>query len=67
MFIQTEATPNPATLKFLPGRAVMPEGVLDIPTKEEAGKSPLATRLFDVDGVGGVFFGSDFITVSKNT
>jgi Fe-S cluster biogenesis protein NfuA len=65
MFIQTEATPNPATLKFLPGRAVLPDGVLDIPTREEAGKSPLATRLFDIAGVGGVFFGSDFITITK--
>jgi Fe-S cluster biogenesis protein NfuA len=65
MFIQTEATPNPATLKFLPGRAVLPDGVLDIPTRDDADKSPLAARLFEVPGVGGVFFGSDFITVTK--
>ncbi|HVG50343.1 MAG TPA: NifU family protein [Xanthobacteraceae bacterium] len=65
MFIQTEATPNPATLKFLPGRTVHPDGVLDIPTPDEAAKSPLATRLFEIPNVGGVFFGSDFITVTK--
>jgi Fe-S cluster biogenesis protein NfuA len=65
MFIQTEATPNPATLKFLPGRPVLPEGVLDIPDAANAGKSPLAERLFTVPGVTGVFFGSDFITVTK--
>ncbi len=65
MFIQTEATPNPATLKFLPGRPVLPEGVLDIPDAADAGKSPLAERLFTVPGVTGVFFGSDFITVTK--
>jgi Fe-S cluster biogenesis protein NfuA len=67
MFIQTEATPNPATLKFLPGRAVMPDGVLDIPSASEASKSPLAEQLFAIPGVSGVFFGSDFITVSKST
>jgi len=65
MFIQTEATPNPATLKFLPGRPVLPDGVLDIPDAADAGKSPLAQRLFGVTGVVGVFFGSDFITVTK--
>ncbi|HQS45888.1 MAG TPA: NifU N-terminal domain-containing protein, partial [Xanthobacteraceae bacterium] len=65
MFIQTEPTPNPATLKFLPGRDVLGEGTLDLKTSEEAGRSPLAQRLFDVDGVGGVFLGSDFITVTK--
>jgi len=67
MFIQTEATPNPATLKFLPGRAVMPAGTLDMRTAEEAVVSPLAERLFSVEGVGGVFFGSDFVTVTKTT
>ncbi len=67
MFIQTEATPNPATLKFLPGRAVMTDGVLDIPTAQEAAKSPLAEQLFAIPGVSGVFLGSDFITVSKST
>jgi Fe-S cluster biogenesis protein NfuA len=66
MFIQTEATPNPATLKFLPGRPVLTEGVLDIPSAAEAAKSPLAARLFDVPGVAGVFFGGDFITVTKS-
>jgi Fe-S cluster biogenesis protein NfuA len=67
MFIQTEATPNPATLKFLPGRQVMAEGVRDIPTRDTAGQSPLAERLFAIPGVTGVFFGSDFITVTKET
>jgi len=66
MFIQTEATPNPTTLKFLPGRPVLSEGVLDIPSAEEAGRSPLAERLFSVPGVAGVFLGSDFITVTKS-
>jgi Fe-S cluster biogenesis protein NfuA len=65
MFIQTEATPNPATLKFLPGRTVLPEGTLDIPDAADAAKSPLAERLFNISGVAGVFFGSDFITVTK--
>ena len=65
MFIQTEATPNPATLKFLPGRAVLDTGTLDMATKEAAAQSPLATRLFDVPNVSGVFFGSDFISVTK--
>ena len=65
MFIQTEATPNPTTLKFLPGRPVLPEGVLDIPSPSEAVKSPLAERLFGVPGVAGVFLGGDFITVTK--
>ncbi len=65
MFIQTEATPNPATLKFLPGRAVLESGTMDMPSKEAATQSPLATRLFDVPNVGGVFFGSDFISVTK--
>ncbi|MEM9207231.1 MAG: NifU family protein [Pseudomonadota bacterium] len=66
MFIQTEATPNPATLKFLPGRPVMPEGALDFRDPGEAINSPLATSLFAIDGVEGVFLGSDFITVSKS-
>jgi Fe-S cluster biogenesis protein NfuA len=65
MFIQTEATPNPATLKFLPGRAVLETGTLDLRSRADAAKSPLAERLFDIDGVEGVFFGSDFIAVSK--
>ena len=66
MFIQTEATPNPTTLKFLPGRPVLPEGVLDIPSAADAAKSPLAERLFSVPGVAGVFLGGDFITVTKS-
>jgi Fe-S cluster biogenesis protein NfuA len=66
MFIQTEQTPNPATLKFLPGCPVLPEGVLDVPNAAEAARSPLAERLFGVPGVAGVFLGSDFITVTKS-
>ncbi|MGQ3671334.1 NifU family protein [Xanthobacter sp. TB0136] len=65
MFIQTETTPNPATLKFLPGRTVLAEGVLDMPDADAALVSPLAQRLFDVKGVEGVFLGDDFITVTK--
>ena len=65
MFIQTEATPNPATLKFLPGQPVLESGTLDMPSREAAAQSPLAVRLFDVPNVGGVFFGSDFISVTK--
>ena len=65
MFIQTEQTPNPATLKFLPGRTVMTAGTADMPDLESAQRSPLAARLFQVDGVAGVFLGSDFITVTK--
>ena len=66
MFIQTEATPNPATLKFLPGRAVLDTGTLDMPTRKDAARSPLAARLFDLPNVSGVFFGSDFISVTKS-
>jgi Fe-S cluster biogenesis protein NfuA len=65
MFIQTESTPNPATLKFLPGRTVLPEGAADFPSRDAAGASPLAQRLFAVDGVEGVFLGGDFITVTR--
>src|SRR5215212_2493641 len=65
MFIQTEATPNPATLKFLPGRVVMAEGTFDAREASGAAASPLAERLFEIPGVTGVFFGSDFITVTK--
>jgi Fe-S cluster biogenesis protein NfuA len=67
MFIQTEATPNPATLKFLPGRTVLENGTLDLREPEQAAQSPLAERLFGIAGVSGVFFGSDFITVTKGT
>ncbi|OJW51107.1 MAG: NifU family protein [Alphaproteobacteria bacterium 41-28] len=66
MFIQTEETPNPATLKFLPGRVLMVEGTADFKSREEATPSPLALKLFEIDGVKGVFFGADFITVSKD-
>jgi Fe-S cluster biogenesis protein NfuA len=66
MLIQTEATPNPATLKFLPGRAVLETGTLDLRDAEQAAQSPLAERLFGITGVSGVFFGSDFITVTKS-
>src|SRR6516164_2968235 len=66
MFIQTEATPNPATMKFLPGRAVLENGTLDLRDAAQAEQSPLAERLFGIPGVSGVFFGSDFITVTKS-
>jgi len=65
MFIQTEATPNPATLKFIPGRTVLDSGTLEFADRAAAARSPLAEKLFGVAGVTGVFFGSDFITVSK--
>ncbi|PIE11777.1 MAG: NifU family protein [Rhodobacterales bacterium] len=65
MFIQTESTPNPATLKFLPGQTVLETGTADFPSAESSGSSPLAARLFAVDGVAGVFLGHDFITVTK--
>jgi len=65
MFIQTEATPNPATLKFLPGKPVLDSGTLDMPNREAASQSPLAERLFAIPNVGGVFYGSDFISVTK--
>lgn len=66
MFIQTEQTPNPATLKFLPGQAVMGDGTADFTSPEDARRSPLAERLFGVEGVTGVFLGSDFVTVTKS-
>ena len=65
MFIQTEQTPNPATLKFLPGLTVMPQGTADFPNREAAARSPLAQALFEIDGVEGVFLGADFVTVTK--
>ncbi len=65
MFIQTEETPNPATLKFIPGRTVMGEGTADFARAEGAERSPLASRLFSVDGVRRVFLGGDFVTVTK--
>ena len=66
MFIQTEQTPNPQTLKFLPGKVVMEDGTAFYQNLEEASNSPFAKRLFQVDGVNGVFFGSDFITITKS-
>jgi Fe-S cluster biogenesis protein NfuA len=65
MFIQTESTPNPATLKFLPGQTVLEMGTADFPTADTADASPLAMRLFAVEGVAGVFLGNDFVTVTK--
>ncbi len=65
MFIQTEATPNPATLKFLPGVEVLPDGSAEFLTQEEAEQSPLASQLFRIPGVAGVFFGYDFISVTR--
>jgi Fe-S cluster biogenesis protein NfuA len=65
MFIQTEATPNPATLKFIPGRPVLDYGTLEFLGPAESKSSPLAARLFEIEGVKGVFFGTDFISVTK--
>ncbi|MCV6596294.1 MAG: NifU family protein [Mangrovicoccus sp.] len=65
MFIQTEATPNPATLKFLPGQVILDAGTADFPSQAAAETSPLASRVFAVGGVSGVFLGSDFVTVTK--
>jgi Fe-S cluster biogenesis protein NfuA len=65
MFIQTEATPNPATLKFIPGRPVLAQGTLEVLDPETSKASPLAARLFEIEGVKGVFFGTDFISVTK--
>lgn len=65
MFIQTESTPNPATLKFLPGRDVLGNGTADFANADVAAKSPLARRLFDIDGIERVFLGADFVTVTK--
>ncbi len=66
MFIQTEETPNPATLKFLPGRVVMERGTADFDGADKAQRSPLAESLFRIDGIARVFLGSDFITVTKS-
>ena len=65
MFIQTQDTPNPATLKFIPGVPVMDSGTADFPAEDSAGSSPLARRLFQIDGVRGVFLGGDFVAVTK--
>ena len=66
MFIQTEETPNPSTLKFLPGKTVMLSGTENFSDKDSAQRSPLAQKLFQIQGVGGVFFGRDFISVTKD-
>lgn len=66
MFIQTESTPNPLTLKFTPGVEVMGVGTVFFTSKDDASISPLATALFDIEGVSAVFFGSDFITITKD-
>lgn len=65
MFIQTETTPNPATLKFLPGETVLDNGTADFPSADAGAASPLARRIFAVEGVNGVFLGRDFVTVTK--
>lgn len=65
MFIQTEATPNPAALKFLPGQSVMVNGAADFTSMADASPSPLALALFAIDGVRGVYLGADFITITK--
>jgi Fe-S cluster biogenesis protein NfuA len=66
MFIETERTPNPATLKFLPGRDIMGDSTAHFPNLEAAAKSPLAQRLFGIDGVAAVFLGGDFITITTD-
>ena len=66
MFIEIEPTPNPATLKFIPGKPVAPEAPMEFRDPETAQRSPLAQALFSLDGVSGVFFGSDFVTVTKS-
>ena len=66
MFIQTEATPNPATLKFIPGRTVLDSGTMEFSSREAAGRSPLAEKLFGVPGVTSAFYGSDFVAVTKD-
>src|SRR5207302_4896178 len=65
MFIQTEQTPNPASLKFLPGCTVMESGTANFPNRDSVARSPLAERLFELPEVAGVFLGADFITVTK--
>ncbi|MGD9785453.1 MAG: NifU N-terminal domain-containing protein, partial [Hyphomicrobiaceae bacterium] len=67
MFIQTEATPNPATLKFIPGKTVLNAGTADYRSASDARNSPLAQRLFEIDGISGVFLGSDFISITKSS
>jgi Fe-S cluster biogenesis protein NfuA len=66
MFIQTEATPNPATIKFLPGQTILEKGSMDFQSVESAKEAPLAQRLFTLQGVKAVFFGQDFVSVTKD-
>jgi len=66
MFIQTEKTPNPKSLKFIPGCEIMLSGIAEFKNIEEASSSPLAQRFFKIEGVGEVFFGKDFITITKS-
>ncbi len=65
MFIQVEQTPNPDTLKFIPGKPVMPDGTAEFKSDEDAERSPLAKALFDIPDVVSVFYGSDFVSVTK--
>lgn len=65
LFIQTEGTPNPDSLKFLPGKPLLDQGTRDFRSEDEAAASPLARRIFGLNGVSGVFFATDFLTVSK--
>ena len=65
MFIQTESTPNPASLKFIPGQLILTSGTADYRSADDAAASPLAQRLFAIEGVSGVFLGYDFITVTR--
>lgn len=65
MFIQTEETPNPATIKFLPGQIIVEKGTIDFPSASDAQKSPLAKRMFGITGVQRVFFSGDFISITK--
>lgn len=65
MFIQTQATPNPATIKFIPGQVILEKGLKDYKSVEEAADSPLAQRLFGLQGVEGVFLADEFVSVSK--
>ena len=66
MFIQTETTPNPATLKFMPGQTVLGSGTLEIKSRDDAAQSPLAQKIFGIDGVVSVFYGRDFISITKD-
>ncbi len=65
MFIQTETTPNPATLKFIPGKTVLEQGTANLTSVEEAQSSPLAQKLFAIEGVTAIFFADAFITITK--